>query len=185
MRKSNKVFPFLVLALAVLFAGSADVYGSGGLENPWGLVSPAPRGTEWTGTIVMTAQIADVPGLPNGLPAEAAPTILPGYNDQVVKIGFFLRLGNKKGEFTFSGLAMDDEGYYLFYALGDYASGRIGEALNRFLREKVYPFLPPYTNGALINLLGTNNVEYQLQVGRGLQAETPLYYNAKITVVTY
>ena len=191
MKKRKIVIPFVLIAVAIFFAGSSDVSATGGVPNPWGIVSPAPRGTEWTGTLVITGQIADVSGLPGGLPGDAVPLVSPGYKDQIVKIEFFVRLETRKGSATFSGLARDNDGYYLFYALGDYGSGRIGEALNKFLSDKVYPNLPggPY-NGTLTALTeGSDNVEFQLQVdpqGRQLlQAGTPLYYNAKITVVTW
>lgn len=185
MGRTKIVILFVLVAVAILFAGKDDLYAGAGVPNPWGIVSPAPRGTVWTGTLVIAAQIADVPGLPGGLPGDATPETGQGYKDQIVKIEFFVRLENsKKGSAAFSGLAKDNDQYYLFYALGDYGSGRIGEALNKFLTDKVYPKLPggPYT-GVLTALSGTTNVDIQLQVGQGLQAETPLYYNAKITVV--
>lgn len=189
MRRTTKAILFVLIAAAILFAGNDGLYAMGGVPNPWGIVSPAPRGIAWTGTLVMTAQIADVPGLPGGLPADAAPADSLVYKDQIVKIEFFVRLENsKKGSATFSGLAKDLDGYYLFYAIGDYASGRIGEALNKFLSDRVYPNLPggPYSGGAFTGLTeGTTNVDFQLRVGQGLQAETPLYFNAKITAVTY
>ena len=197
MRKTKTVISFVVIVVAILFAGNYDVYAGAGVPNPWGF-SSAPRGsTTWTGTLVITAQIADVPGLMAGLPTDAVPADPIVFKDQIVKIEFFVRLENsKKGSATFSGLAKnivtDSSGikhtYYLFYAIGDFLSGRIGEALNRFLANKVYPNLPggPY-NGALTGLTeDTQNVELQLQVvGGGLQAETPLYLNAKITVATF
>ena len=189
MRRTKITILFVLIAAAFLIARNDGLYAAAGVPNPWGIVSPAPRGIAWTGTLVMTAQIADVPGLPGGLPADAKPTDNPGYRDQIVKIEFFVRLENsKKGSATFSGLAKDIDGYYLFYALGDYGSGRIAEALNKFLRDRVYPNLPggPYSGGAFTGLTeSTTNVDIQLQAGRGLQAETPLYFNAKITVVTY
>ena len=194
MRKTKIVIPFVLIVVAILFIGNGDVYGTGGVQNPWGINYSPPRGTEWTGTLVVTGQLVNVSGLPGGLPDDALPLVIPGYKDQIVKIEIFVRLeNNKKGSATFSGLARDSEGYYLFYALGDHHDGgRIGEALNKFLSDKVYPNLPggPYTGGALTALTdGSNNVEFQLQVdpqGRQLlQAGTPLYYNAKIKVVTY
>ena len=102
-------------------------------------------------------------------------------------IKFFVRLENaKKGLATFSGLGIDNEGYYLFYALGDY-TGRITDALHNFLEATVYPNLFPYATGTLADLTESgNNVVSQLSVtGTGLQAGTPLYYNAKIKIVTY
>ncbi len=194
MRKTNIAISFLVVAVAIVFAGNYDAHGYGGVPNPWGIVSPAPRGTTWTGTLVITGQIANVPGLPApGLPDGATPANSPGYKDLIVKVEFFVRLENsKKGYATFSGLAKDNGGYYFFYALGDYANGRIGEALNKFLTDKVYPNLPggPYSGGALTGLTeDITNVDLQLrldQYGReSLQPETPLYLNAKITVVTF
>jgi len=186
MRKTKIAISFVVIAVAILFAGNEDLYAGAGVANPWGIVSPAPRGTQWTGSLVITGQIVDVPGLPGGLPADAAP-VPPetGYTDQIVKIEFFVRLEHNKLDATFSGLGIDNNGYYLFYALADYASGRIGEALNRFLKEKVYPNLPkPYSGGALTGLTDDiTNVDIQLS--RGLQAGTPLYLNANITVVTF
>jgi hypothetical protein len=189
MKNRRIVLPILVVAAAILFAGSSDAYATACSANPWGINYSAPRGTDWTGTIVVNIEIADVSGLPAGLPEWATPVDSPGYTDYIVKIDFVVKLENKKNGFgTFSGLAVDNDGYYLFYALGDYCSERIGEALNRFLQEKVYPKLPggPYANGALTSVTETSgNVEYQLQVGRGLQAGTPLYHSAKITVVTW
>ena len=123
------------------------------------------------------------------MPPDSEPEELPGYTDQVVKLGFFVRLENKKlGWDTFSGLARDEVGYYLFWALGDYFSERIGEALNKFLSERVYPDLPGNTgtDGCLVEWYEEkNNVEYQLQNFIGLDPESPLYYSAKITVATY
>jgi len=192
MRKTKIAISFLVVAVAILFAGNNDLYAGAGVPNPWGKL-PAPKGsTTWTGTLVITGQIANVPGFPvPGLPNDATPAVSPGYKDLIVKIEFFVRLENsKKGYATFSGLAKDNNGYYFFYALGDYASGRIGEALNKFLAEKVYPNLPggSYT-GVLTDVTeDKTNVDLQLQLdqyGReSLQPETPLYLNAKITVAT-
>ncbi|OGW52294.1 MAG: hypothetical protein A2Y81_04320 [Nitrospirae bacterium RBG_13_43_8] len=199
MRKTKTVISFVVIVVAILFAGNYDVYAGAGVPNPWGIL-PAPKGsTSWTGTLVITGQIANVSGLTAGLPADAAPVPLPpttGYKDQIIKIEFFVRLENsKRGYATFSGLAKYEEvgkEYYLFYALGDYANGRIGEALNKFLNDKVYPNLPggPY-NGVLTGVTDdVTNVDIQLQVvdlqtgKQNLQAETPLYFNAKITVAT-
>jgi hypothetical protein len=177
--------------MACLFIGLNNVYGAGGVPNPWGL-TPTTRGTEWTGILVISGQIADVPGLPAGLPDNYFPLNVPGYKDQVVKIKFFVRLGNKKYSGTsYSGMGRDVNNNYLFYALGDYGSGRLGEALNKFLADKVYPNLPggPY-NGALTELTEeSNNVESQLVTdpyGRNLfKAESPLFYSANIKVVTY
>jgi len=189
MMKRRMTFTCFLVGIGMVFLASSGAHASGGLENPWGIDYSNPKGTNWEGTIFMTAEIADVPGLPAGLPEYAAPAGVPGYNDRVVKIGFFIKLENKKlGFVTFSGLAFDFDGFYLFYALGDYASGRIGEALNKFLEERVYPRLPggPYAGGSLTGMEeSSGNVEFQLQEGRGLRAETPLYYSAKITVVAY
>lgn len=193
MRKTKLAVSCLVIAVAILLAGSGDLYAGGGVTNPWGIL-PAPRvSTLWTGTLVITVQIANVPGLPAPyLPSDAAPTISSQYKDLIVKIEFFVRLENtKKGYATFSGLARDNDGYYFFYALSDYANGRIGEALNKFLNDKVYPNLPggPYS-GVLAGLTNdVTNVDTQLRVdpvsGReNLQPETPLYLNANITVAT-
>jgi len=186
MRKTQIAISFVVIAVAILFAGNNDLYAGGGVENPWGIVSPAPPGTKWTGSLVITAQIADVPGLPGGLPAGAAP-VPPetGYLDPVVKIQFFVRLEHRLLDATFSGLAIDNNGYYLFYPLADYASGRIGEALNRFLNEKVYPNLPKPNSGGVLTGLTDDQTNVDIQLGSGLQAGTPLYLNAKITVVTF
>ena len=73
MRKTKIAVSFVVIAVAILFAGNEDLYAGAGVPNPWGIVSPAPRGTQWKGSLVITAQIVDVPGLPGGLPADAAP----------------------------------------------------------------------------------------------------------------
>jgi hypothetical protein len=108
-----------------------------------------------------------------------------GYTDPVVKIQFFVRLEHRQLDATFSGLAIDNNGYYLFYALADYASGRIGEALNRFLNEKVYPNLPKPNSGGVLTGLTDDQTNVDIQLGSGLQAGTPLYLNAKITVVTF
>lgn len=187
MRKTKLAISFVVIAVAILFAGNEDLYAGGGVENPWGIVSPAPRGTVWKGSLVITGQIVDVPGLPGGLPADAAPVPCEtGYLDPVVKIHFFVRL--ERGQLpdsTFSGLAIDNNGYYLFYPLADYASGRIGEALNRFLKEKVYPNLPKPNSGGALTSLTDDQTNVDIQLGTGLQAGTPLYLNAKITVVTF
>jgi hypothetical protein len=193
MSKSKIVFSFLLVSVALWIGGASVVHGTGGLENPWG-IDPKAKGTRWTGTIVMAGEIADVSGLPAGLPEDALPLLVPTLKDQIIKIKFFLKLDNSQSEpRTFSGLAKDNEGYYLFYALGDYASTRIGEALNRFLSEKVYPFLPggPWSGGA-IKAMGetSNNVESQLLIDpdtgvQFLKAESPLYYSAKITIVTW
>jgi hypothetical protein len=195
--KTKIVIPFLLIVVAILFAGNDGLYGSGGVPNPWGINYSPPRGTEWTGTLVITGQIADVSGLPGiGTWPPAFPDAIPvitGYSDQIVKIEFFVRLENaKRGSATFSGLAKDTNGYF-FYALGDYANGRIGEALNKFLSDKVYPYLPGNglnAKGALTDWTeDRNNVESQLTVdeyGRPrLTPESPLYYSAKIKVVTY
>jgi hypothetical protein len=189
MRKTKIAISFLVIAVAILFAGNQDLYAGAGVPNPWGIVSPAPPGTKWTGNLVITGQLADVPGLPGGLSPDAQPLdpCVTGCNDQVVKIQFFVRLENKRQGFaTFSGLAKDQNGYYLFYPLADYGSGRIGDMLNKFLNDKVYPNLPggPYARGVITDLSDdVTNVDTQLC--RGLQAETPLYLNANITVVTH
>lgn len=201
MRKTKIMISFVLIAAAILFAGNELLLGSSCPTDPWGIVSPAPRGTEWTGTLVITAQIADVSSLPAGLPGDANPLVIAGYKDQIVKIAFFVRLENsKKGSATFSGLAKyileDPPGveheYYLFYALGDYCSGRIGDALKKFLSDKVYGYLPlnaTNAKGALTGLTEPDDTVVQLQVdntGRQLlQAGTPLYYSAKIKVVTY
>jgi hypothetical protein len=115
-----------------------------------------------------------------------------GYTDPVVKIQFFVRLENSRlGYATFSGLAKYEEPqqvgtqYYLFYVLTDYASGRIGEALNRFLNEKVYPNVPKPNSGGALTGLTDDQTNVDIQLGSGLQAGTPLYLNAKITVVTF
>jgi hypothetical protein len=193
MRKIKLVISFLVIAVVILFAGSNDLYAGAGVANPWGTL-PAPKGsTTWTGTLVITGQIANVPGLPAPyLPTDAAPTISTQYKDLIVKIEFFVRLENSKlGYATFSGLARDNDGYYFFYALSDYANGRIGEALNRFLTEKVYANLAGgFQQGVLTAVTNdVSNVDTQLrldQFGReSLQPETPLYFNANITVATY
>jgi hypothetical protein len=193
MMKTKIAIPFVLIAVVILLAGNADVYGTGGNPNPWGINYTPPKGTGWTGTLVVTGQIVDVPGLPAGLPADATPADPQVYKDQIVKMEFFVTLENKKNPpTTFSGLAKDKEGYYLFYALGDFFNSpsvgepsRIGEALNKFLKDKVYPNLPggPY-NGALTGLTEqSTNVGSQLQYG--LEAETPLYYSAKIAIVTW
>jgi len=190
--KPSKIFGILI-GVAIIFTGVSTLYSSGGVPNPWGL-DPSARGQQWTGTLVISGQIADVPGLPaGGLPPDSfIPLNVPGYKDQVLKIKFFVQLGNKKYPAkSFSGLGKDSNGY-LFYALGDYGSGRFGEALNTFLRQKVYPYLPggPYTGYCVITGLSndSNNVETQLRVdsyGRNLfNPETPLYYSATITLVT-
>lgn len=197
MSKMRLAVCFLVIAVAILFAGSNDLYAGSG-TNPWA-PGIAPKGsTIWTGTLVITGQIANVPGMPAPyLPPDVTPTITTDgsggytYIDQIVKIEFFVRLHNSKlGSASFSGLARDAEGYYFFYALTDYANGRIGEALKRFLEEKVYPNLPggPYT-GVLTGVTeGDQNVGAQLRTdasGRQhLQPETPLFLNADITVAT-
>ena len=194
MNKLKILFPFLLVAVAVCLGVNSVVHATGGLPNPWGIDSKA-KGIRWKGTIVMTAEIADVSGLPAGLPGDALPLppAVTTHKDQIVKIKFFLKLENAGLGLaaTFSGLAKDNDGYYLFYALGDYASGRIGEALNKFLNDKVYSNLPgdPWTVGAIKAMEeSSNNVEEQLRVDelgvQYLQAETPLYYSAKITVVT-
>jgi hypothetical protein len=192
MRKMKLAVSFLVIAVAILFAGNNDLYAGGG-TTPWP-ISETPRGsTTWTGTLVITGQIANVPGLPApGLPSDSRPLVSDQYKDLIVKIEFFVRLENsKKGFGTFSGLGKDNEGYYLFYAIGDYGPGRIGEALMRFLNEKVKGYLPggPYTDIFLTGLTeDKSNVGDQLQLVGGrenLQPETPLYLNAKITVATY
>jgi len=189
MRNTKLTISFLIISLTILFAGYNDLYAGAGVFNPWGIVSPAPKGTQWKGSLVITAQFVDVPGLPAGLPPDAAPVPSEsGYIDQIVKIGFYVRLQRKDLYATFSGLAVDNQGYYLFYPLADYANGRIGEALNKFLKEKVYPNLPfltkPPTGGVLTSFTDDQtNVDTQL--GRGLQAGTPLYLNANITVITF
>lgn len=67
--KTKLAISFLVVAAAILFAGNNDLYAGGG-TNPWG-TGTAPRGsTTWTGTLVITGQIANVPGLP----PDAMPT---------------------------------------------------------------------------------------------------------------
>jgi hypothetical protein len=129
-----------------------------------------------------------------GLPPDPFyPLVSPGYKDQVIKIKFFVQLANKKYLATsYSGLGRDSNGYYLFYALGDYGNLRYGDALNTFLKQKVYPYLPggPYTGYCAVTSLSqeSNNVETQLRTdtyGRNLfNAETPLYYSATITLVT-
>ena len=192
MRKTKLAMSLLVIGAAILFAGNNDLYAGGNVPNPWGIQS-APKGsTIWTGTLVVTGQIANVPGLPAPyLPTDATPTINSAYMDQLVKIEFFVRLENSKlGYFTFSGLARDIDGYYFFYALSDYASGRIGEALNKFLTDKVYPFLPGGAGkGVLTGVTNdVSNVGTQLRINQygqaSLQPETPLYFNADITVAT-
>jgi hypothetical protein len=194
--KQSMIFGIFV-ATAILLAGSSLLYGAGGVTNPWGL-NPSATGTAWTGTLVISGQIVDVSGLPaGGLSDTFYPLVLPGgYQDQVVKLKFFVNLSNnaKKNPATFSasGLGKDSSGYYLFYALGDYGSGRFGDALNTFLKQKVYPNLPggPYTGSCALKSLSndSNNVETQLRVdsyGRNLFVpETPLYYSATITIVT-
>ena len=199
MRKRKLAISLVVIGAAILFAGNYDVYAGAG-TNPWPIGSAPRRSTKWTGTLVITGEIANVSGLPApGLPADAAPTISDQYKDFIVKIEFFVRLQNSRlGYATFSGLAKYEEPqqvgtqYYLFYVLTDYASGRIGEALTKFLTERVYPNLPrgPYNNGVLTSLTNsTTNVDIQLRLdpyGReSLQPETPLYYNADITVATW
>jgi hypothetical protein len=89
--KPSKIFGMLI-AMAIIFAGFSNLYGAGGVPNPWGL-NPSASGTAWSGTLVMTGQIADVPGLPAGLPDGDTflPLLVPGYKDQVVKIKFFVR----------------------------------------------------------------------------------------------
>ncbi len=192
MAKTKLAISLVVIAAAFLFVGNNDLYAGGNVTNPWGL-QPAPKGsTMWTGTLVITGQIANVPGLPAPyLPSDATPTVNAQFMDQLVKIEFFVRLENsKKGYATFSGLARDNDGYYFFYALSDYANGRIGEALNKFLTDKVYPNLPggPYT-GVLTDVVNdVTNVGTQLRLNQygqpSLQPETPLYFNANITVAT-
>ena len=64
----------------------------------------------------------------------------------------------------------------------------MGEALDNFLRNTVYPNLPPFykSNGYLTSLTNDQtNVDSQLSVLGNLQAGTPLYLNAQITAVTY
>ncbi len=192
MTKTKLAISLVVIGVVILFAGNHDVYAGGNVPNPWGL-QLAPKGsTTWTGTLVITGQIANVPGLPAPyLPSDATPTVNAQFMDQLVKIEFFVRLENsKKGYATFSGLARDNDGYYFFYALSDYANGRIGEALNKFLTDKVYPNLPggPYT-GVLTDVVNdVTNVGTQLRLNQygqpSLQPETPLYFNANITVAT-
>ncbi len=200
MRKAKLAISLVVIGMVILFLGSNNLYAGGG-TTPWPL-GLAPKGsTIWTGTLVITGQIANVPGLPAPyLPSasDVRPTITTDgsggytYIDQIVKVEFFVRLENsKKGFATFSGLARDSEGYYFFYALTDYANGRIGEALNKFLTDKVYPNLPggPYT-GVLTDVANdVTNVGTQLRLNQygqaSLQPETPLYFNAKITVATH
>ena len=187
MRKTKMAIYFVVIAVAILLAGNNDLYAGAGVANPWGIVTPAPPGIQWKGSLVITAQIVDVSGLPGGLPPDAAP-VPPetGYLDPAVKIHFFVRF--ERGQLpdsTFSGLAIDNNGYYLFYPLADYASGRIGEALNRFLNEKVYPNLPKPNKGGVLTSLTDDQTNVDIQLGSGLQAGTPLYLNAKITVVTF
>lgn len=206
MRKTKIATSLVVMAVAILLAGNSDLYAGGG-TTPWPIPSPVPSGTTWTGTLIITGQIQDVPGLPGcqipnptpppallllpcGLPADATPAAPSDFKDQIVKIEFFVRLETKKQFATFSGGAIDNDGYYLFYAVGDFFNGRIGEALGRFLNEKVAPNLPggPYAHAVLAASPtdGQTNVDRQLAVGGpGLQVGTPLYLNTKITVVLY
>jgi hypothetical protein len=201
MRKTKLAISLVVIVAAILFAGNGDLYAGANVENPW-LTQLAPRGsTPWTGNLVITARIANVQELPaNGLPSDAMPTISDQYKDFVVKIEFFVRLeNNKKGWKTFSGLAKytlespEPPGeYYLFYLLSDYANKRIGEALNKFLADRVYPNLPGNVTGAKGVITSVTeawqNANDQLKLVDGyesLQPETPLYFNAKITVATY
>jgi hypothetical protein len=190
MKKKPTISFGMLIATVIIFAGSPDLYAGGGVPNPWGLQTAT--GTSWTGTLVIHGQIADFPSLPDGLPADSYPQNSLTQQDHVVKLKFFVRLAGKKPpSYTFSGSGKDIDGKNLFYALGDWASGRLGEALNRFLIEKVCPNLPGYTKTcALTGLVeGQNNVEDQFTVdgfGRptALKVETPLFYNAVITVVT-
>ena len=101
--KTKRAISFAVIVVAILFAGNEDLYAGAGVENPWGIVSPAPSGTKWTGNLVITGDILDVPGLavnhagwPKGLPPGALP-IDPatGCTDPIAKIEFFVRLENK------------------------------------------------------------------------------------------
>jgi len=193
MKKKRTVIFLAMIVVAILFAGKEDLYAGAGVPNPWGIISPIPSGTKWTGNLVITGQIVNVPGLPanlagwpKGLPPDAQPVDpASGYTDPIATIEFFVRLENKnQGYFTFSGVAIDNSGYYLFYPLADHATGRIGEALNRFLKDKVYPNLKPFKGGDLTDL-SDDVTNLDIQLSRGLQPGTPLYYNANITVVTH
>jgi len=203
MRKTKLAISLAVIGAAILFAGNYDVYAGGG-TSPWPINTNVPKkSTTWTGNLVITAEIANISGSPApGLPADVYPTLGGLYQDVIVKISFFVRLENSsKGYATFSGLAKYDEvdsqgkvtgTYYLFYVPTHYGSGLIGAALNKFLTEKVYLNLPPggYSNGALTSVTnGVYNVDTQLkldQYGRqNFQPETPLYFNADITVATW
>jgi hypothetical protein len=208
MAKIKTAISLVLIAAAILFAGNVDVFAGAG-SHGW-ITGTAPKGsTTWTGTLVITAEIANVPGSPApGLPADAEPTPAPPsgalYKDLVVKIEFFVRLENsKKGYGTFSGLAKElftdptteiQQTYYYYYALGDYANGRIAEALDNFLKNEVYPSkdLPggPWQGGVLTSVTNDqSNVGTQLRLDQNgresLQPETPLYYSADITVATY
>ncbi len=206
MRKMKLVIYLVVIGAAILFVGNNDLYAGGG-TCPWPLSTPKRGSTTWTATLVITGEIVNVPGLPAPyLPdpptigpcdifsgTYGTPTSISTYKDLLLKVHFFVRLGNsKQGYEAFSGLARDNQGFYFFYALGDYANGRIGEALVRFLTEKVSPYLPgaPYSNLVLTNVFNSvTNVETQLRIGNygreSLQPETPLYYNADITFSTW
>jgi hypothetical protein len=193
MWKTKLAIFLVVIGVAILFVGNNDLYAGAG-ATPWPIGTAPKKSTTWTGTLVITGQIANVPGLPAPyLPSDAVPTVSTQYKDLIVKIEFFVRLENSRlGYATFSGLARDNDGYYFFYALSDYANGRIGEALNNFLVNTVNPKLPggPYPNIVLTSVTNdVTNVGTQLrldQYGReSLQPETPLYLNANITVATY
>jgi hypothetical protein len=202
MRKTKIAISLVVIGAVLLFAGNYDTYAGANVPDPW-FKGVAPKGsTTWTGTLVITGEIANVPGLPApGLPPDAEPTISAQYKDLIVKIQFFVRLENsKKGVATFSGLGKElyppnaqiQQTYYYYYALGDYANGRIGKALQNFLNNQVYPNLPggPWQGGVLTSVTNDQtNVDTQLELdGNGresLQPETPLYLNAAITVATY
>jgi len=198
MRKTKLAIFLVVIGAAILFVGN-DLYAGAG-ATPWPIGAAPRKHTNWTGTLVITAEIANVPGLPTPyLPTGVTPTIVPNgsggyiYIDQLVKIQFFLRLENSRlGYATSSGLARDNAGYYFFYVLSDYASGRIGEALQNFLVHTVNPNLPggPYSNIVLTSLTNdVTNVGTQLRVNQygqpSLQPESPLYLNADVTVATW
>ena len=195
MTKTKLAIFLVVIGVAILFAANNDLYAGAG-ATPWPIGTAPKKSTTWTGTLVITGEIANVPGLPAPyLPADATPTPpSTGYRDLLVKIEFFVRLQNSSlGYATFSGLARDNEGYYFFYALSDYANGRIGEALQNFLVKTVNPNLPggPYPNIVLTSLINdVQNVGTQLRINQqtgqeSLQPESPLYLNANITVGTW
>ena len=65
----------LVLILAsLLFIDNEYVYGAAGANPPWIVNSTPPAGgVKWTGCLVVTGQIVDVPGLPLLLPPGSSP----------------------------------------------------------------------------------------------------------------